>query len=95
MLAYNSLFPLVPETYIADEMKGPDRQRGRPGLVHRSLVAVAGYGGGADLHRPRYRRQHFRSDVLVVFWAAFVAQRLDHLGAGRQALRPPGPLIRF
>jgi glycosyltransferase involved in cell wall biosynthesis len=80
VLAYNSLFPLVPETYIADEMKGlTDNGAVLAWCTDRwspSPVTVA---------EPTYTDldtavRTFDPDVLVVFWAAFAAQRLDHLG---------------
>ena len=81
VLAYNSLFPLVPETYIADEMKGlTDNGAVLAWCTDRwspSPVTVA---------EPTYTDleaavRAFDPDLLVVYWATFAAQRLDHLAA--------------
>ena len=79
VLAYNSLFPLVPETYIADEMKAltdngailawcTDRWSPSPVTVveptYTDLLTAV---------------QLFEPDVLVLYWATFAVGRLDAL----------------
>lgn len=79
VLAYNSLFPLVQETYIPDEMKGltdngailawcTDRWSPSPVRVLEPTYT--------DLDTAV---REFEPDVLVLFWATFAAAKLDAL----------------
>lgn len=79
VLAYNSLFPLVPETYIAEEMKAltdngavlawcTDRWSPSPVRVVESTYT--------DLD---VAVQEFEPDVLILYWASFAVERLDVL----------------
>jgi glycosyltransferase involved in cell wall biosynthesis len=79
VLAYNSLFPLVPETYIADEMKA----------LTDNGAALAWYTdrwspSPVRLREPVYldidkALSEFRPDLLVVYWASFAHDSLDRL----------------
>jgi glycosyltransferase involved in cell wall biosynthesis len=79
VLSYNSLFPLVPETYIPDEMKAlTDNGAVLAWCTERwspSPVTVL---------EPTYTDldvavRAFQPDVLVVYWATFAETRLDAL----------------
>lgn len=79
VLAYNALFPLVPETYIAEEMHAlADNGAVLAWCTDRwspSPVRVA---------EPTYTDldaavADFEPDVVVLFWASFAEQRLDEL----------------
>ncbi len=79
VLAYNSLFPLVPETYIAEEMRAltdngavlawcTDRWSPSPVRVDEPTYT--------DLETAV---ADFEPDVLVLFWATFADERFDSL----------------
>jgi glycosyltransferase involved in cell wall biosynthesis len=79
VLAYNALFPLVPETYIGEEMKAltdngaelawcTDRWAASPVSVAEPLFTDLDQAVGA-----------FDPDVLVLFWAPFADQKLAEL----------------
>jgi glycosyltransferase involved in cell wall biosynthesis len=79
VLAYNLLFPLVPETYIAEEMKGltdngavlawcTDRWSPSPVRVVEPTYT--------DLHEAV---REFEPDVLMLYWASFAVERLEAL----------------
>ena len=93
VLAYNSLFPLVPKTYIPDEMRAY-RQRRSSGLVHRPLVTLAGPSGGADLYRPRCRCPPSTRPAGGVL-GDVRRPAPGPSGSRRQTLCPPGPLVRL
>lgn len=77
VLAYNSLFPLVTETYIADEMAA----------LTVNGVELAWYTdrwspSPVNVMEPLYLDlatavREFEPDVLFVFWAGFCAEQLD------------------
>jgi len=83
VLAYNSLFPLVPETYIAEEMRALTdngavlawcTDRWSPSPVRVAEPTYTDLGTAVT---------DFEPDVLVLFWATFADERLDvltHLG---------------
>jgi glycosyltransferase involved in cell wall biosynthesis len=77
VLCYNSLFPLVPETYIPDEMKGltdngmvlawcTDKPTASPVRVLEPTYT--------DLEKAVHE---FEPDVLLLYWATFAAARLE------------------
>jgi len=79
VLAYNSLFPLVPETYIKDEMKAltdngavlawcTDRWSPSPVTVTEPVYTDLDVAVGT-----------FEPDVLVLYWSTFATGRLDGL----------------
>lgn len=79
VLAYNSLFPLVPETYIADEMKAlTDNGYVLAWCTHRRLPSPV------DVREPTYADLDaavagFEPDLLFLFWATFASEQFDEL----------------
>ena len=79
VLAYTSLYPLVPETYIPDEMKAL--------TDNGALLAWCTDRWSPSpvrLAEPMYKDldeavREFEPDVLLVYWAAFAVSRLEAL----------------
>jgi glycosyltransferase involved in cell wall biosynthesis len=79
MLAYNSLFPLVPETYIADEMRAlTDNGVALAWCTDRWSASPVRVAEPAFTNLDRAVAE-FRPDALFVFWATFADERLDEL----------------
>jgi glycosyltransferase involved in cell wall biosynthesis len=79
VLAYNSLFPLVTETYVADEMKALSAN----GMV-LAWCTDHWSPSPARVVEPLYvdldtAVEEFEPDVLFIFWAVFCASKLDDL----------------
>jgi glycosyltransferase involved in cell wall biosynthesis len=79
VLAYNSLFPLVTETYVADEMNALSTN----GMV-LAWCTEHWSPSPAKVVEPLYvdldtAVQEFEPDVLFIFWAVFCASKLDEL----------------
>jgi glycosyltransferase involved in cell wall biosynthesis len=77
VLAYNSLFPLVSETYIADEMAALTVNG-----VELAWCTDQWSPSPVSVMEPLYLDlatavREFDPDVLFVFWAGFCAERLD------------------
>jgi glycosyltransferase involved in cell wall biosynthesis len=79
VLGYNSLYPLLPETYIGEEMKAltdhgatlawyTDQWSPSPVTVHEPLFTDIDTAVNS-----------FAPDVLVLFWATFAAERLEEM----------------
>jgi glycosyltransferase involved in cell wall biosynthesis len=79
VLAYNSLFPLVPETYIAEEMHAlADNGSTLAWCTERLSTSPV------PLTEPLYTDLDeavagFRPDVLFLYWTTFAGERLDVL----------------
>jgi glycosyltransferase involved in cell wall biosynthesis len=81
VLSYNALFPLVPETYIGEEMKAltdngavlawcTDRWSPSPVKVTEPVYTDV-----------RTAVREFEPDVLFLYWSSFAIERLDELSA--------------
>ena len=79
VLAYNSLYPLVTETYIGDEMKAlTDNGAILAWCTQRLMTSPV------RVNEPLYEDlktavREFEPDLLFVYWAGFAAERLEDL----------------
>jgi glycosyltransferase involved in cell wall biosynthesis len=79
VLAYNSLFPLVPETYIADEVKAlSDNGAALAWCTHKWSPSPVRVPDRVYLGLEQALSE-FRPDVLFLHWADFAKARLDTL----------------